>query len=232
MALGFRHQEDVGAAVGPSDTELQSVAPAQDAALGTGAEMSKVGRPQRSDDDRRRAVKNRDKRVIELRRQRYTFPQIAEIIEAEFGDDAAGMKTLHYRYTQQLRDIPKAEADQHRAEMVDQLDDLERKALTVMGKFHFSTNNNGVIMWEQPDGTLVPLSDDMPALESIRTLVAIQQRKSKLLGLDAPTQVQATIRPPTEADIALIPMIEQLEKMNAIEAAKIVNGEVERATDT
>lgn len=170
----------------------------------------------------------RTNRILELRRQRYIFRDIAEIVSKEEGRQPAySVQFIHGEYRKAIKDIPKAMADELRTEMVEQLEDLERKALVVMSSFHFTTNNNGVVMWENPDGKLVPLQDSAPALDAIRTLVAVQQRKSKLLGLDAPTQVQATIRPVTEQDVALAQVIEQLEEANRIEAAKIAGAATE-----
>ncbi len=42
-----------------------------------------------------------------------------------------------------------------------------------------------------PEGEETELTDDGPALDAIRTLLRIAERRSKLLGLDAPVKVEA-----------------------------------------
>jgi methylphosphotriester-DNA--protein-cysteine methyltransferase len=100
-------------------------------------------------------------RIVELRRQRATWPDIAK---------AMGMTSSNVRklYNRALAEIPAQHIDEHRAEELTLIDDA-------------TANLMGMALDEK-----VSHRSRIEAWNSIR---AWAERKAKLLGLDAPTQV-------------------------------------------
>jgi hypothetical protein len=139
-------------------------------------------------------------RIVELRRRRLTFREIAAAV-------GRSPSTVHEHYEAVLKEIPAASVAAHRAEMLDQLDEAERAVLGVLHGRHVVVSNGHVVSEIVGSHPLVdeqgepnpragepiygdPLVDDGPVLDAARTLVAIQARKAKLLGADAPSQVE------------------------------------------
>jgi hypothetical protein len=97
------------------------------------------------------------------------------------------------------------------------LGELEERARLVLGRHHITVNNGRVIA---VDGE--PLQDDGPVLAAIDRLIKIEdaRRKNnaeqrKLLGLDAPTKVEATVTETTQQDIELQEMVAEMRAKNA-----------------
>jgi hypothetical protein len=97
------------------------------------------------------------------------------------------------------------------------LGELEARAKQVLDRHHITVNNGRVIAI---DGE--PLQDDGPVLQAIDRLVRIEdaRRKNnaeqrKLLGLDAPTKVDATVTETTQQDIELQEMVAEMRAKNA-----------------
>ena len=142
-------------------------------------------------------------KVVELRRQRLTFDEIGERL-------GHSRQWVHELYHRALSQIPAPEVEQHRHEMLDQLDEAERAVLGVLHAKHVVVSNGHVvsqITGHHPDtaedgsphpsaGQPIygdPLVDDGPILDAARTLVTIQARKSRLLGADAPAKVETDL---------------------------------------
>ena len=121
-------------------------------------------------------------RIVELRRRRLTFAQIAaEVGRAE--------STVWDHYQAAMKDIPAAVVSVHRQEMLDQIDEAEHAVLAVLHTQHITVSQGRVV--RDDDGSTVV--DDGPILDAARTLVTLQARKAKLLGADAPTQVSQDV---------------------------------------
>lgn len=118
-------------------------------------------------------------RIVELRRKRLTFAEIAkEVGRAE--------STVWEHYQAAVRDIPAVVVEQHRQEMLDQLDEAERAVLAVLHTQHITVSQGRVV--RDDDGSTVV--DDGPILDAARTLVSLQARKAKLIGADAAEKVE------------------------------------------
>jgi hypothetical protein len=61
--------------------------------------------------------------------------------------------------------------------------------LEILDKQHVAISASGKVVYN--DGE--PVLDDSVALKAVDSLVKVQGRRAKLLGLDAPTRVQAMI---------------------------------------
>lgn len=111
--------------------------------------------------DRQPETAERTAQIIELRRQRVTWTEIAKAV----GVNNAMCRRL---YNRALAEIPAQNVDEHRAEELVLIDD--------------ATSNLMVIA---RDDKVSPRS----RIEAWSTIRAWAERKAKLLGLDAPTQV-------------------------------------------
>jgi DNA-binding CsgD family transcriptional regulator len=83
-------------------------------------------------------------------------------------------------------------AGELRALEVEKLEAMERAAWAVMHRKHYQIGSSGQVA-RHPE-TKEVLTDDDPILRSIATLLRIQERRSKLLGLDAPTRSSLEVK--------------------------------------
>lgn len=113
-------------------------------------------------------------RIIELRRKRWSFPEIAK----EMG---LSVTTVYNHYNAVCRAIPAPNLEEHRREMLEQLDEAERVVLRILHGRHPRISANGKIVMRG----LKPVEDPEIRLKAAKTLVDIQGRKARLLGADA-----------------------------------------------
>lgn len=106
------------------------------------------------------------------------------------------------------------------------LDRLENAALKVLERHHITVNNGRVIT---VDGE--PLLDDAPVLAAIDRLVKIEAERlrngealRRLLGLDMPVKVDATVHETTQQDLELQEMIRTAKAKVQLEEQRIVDG--------
>lgn len=123
---------------------------------------------------------HRDRRIMQLRREGCTFQAIGD--ELGFSRQYA-----HERYTELLREIAGHEVAEYRREQEERLDGLLRKAHEVLEREHITVSNGQVV---KHNG--LPVPDDGPTLAAIKTVLDIETRRAKLLGLDAPTKTEVT----------------------------------------
>ncbi|MEU7170327.1 hypothetical protein ABZ949_02400 [Micromonospora tulbaghiae] len=90
-------------------------------------------------------------------------------------------------------------AEVYREEELQRLDLLLAEAWRVMKRAHVTVSHGRVI---RDDDTDEPLLDDGPVLAAIDRVLKIQERRAKLLGLDAPTKVEAITIDALDAEIA------------------------------
>jgi hypothetical protein len=132
----------------------------------------------------RRATEEDQERRAEVMRQRrrgQTFEAIGEQL-------GITKQRAHQLYWDTLKDIPRQETDLHRAEQAERLDEMLRKAYEVLEKRHITVSNGKVIYLD--DG---PMEDDAPTLMAIKTILQIEERRAKLLGLDTPVKQQVEV---------------------------------------
>lgn len=129
-----------------------------------------------------KSAENR-KRIIELRRQRWSFDEIAEEI-------GLSRTTVWKHYQEYCRLLPAPELDQHRKEMLAQLDEAEKAVLQVLYGKNYKVSPSGKIIYFKGR----PVLDPETKLKAAATLVRIQERKSRLLGADAEQKVKSDVR--------------------------------------
>lgn len=119
----------------------------------------------------------RDAEACELRAKGWNYRRIA----AHFNID---VHTAHDAVQNGLRDIVQEPAAEVRRLELERLDELYTRALDILDTHHVTVSNGQIV---RLDGK--PLPDDGPALQAIDRLLKIQERRARLLGLDAPSRV-------------------------------------------
>lgn len=129
-------------------------------------------------------------RIVQLRSKRWTFGRIGD----ELGHSR---QWVHELYERALAEVPAADVHLHRVEMLDQLDEIEAVVLEVLHTKHVVVSNGHVvseIVGHDDEGSPIygePLVDHGPVLDAARTLVALQGRRAKLVGADAPIEMKS-----------------------------------------
>jgi hypothetical protein len=145
----------------------------------------------------------RDAQAAELRSRGLSYRQIA----AEMG--YRSVRSAQEAVTRALKEIVEDPANDVRVMELGRLDDLYATALEVLQREHVVVSTSGRIVYDiieyardgngnirlDDDGRPVAeevtrLRDDGPTLAAIKTLLQIQERRAKLLGLDAPVKAE------------------------------------------
>jgi hypothetical protein len=127
--------------------------------------------------DRKLAVRQREARALELRRDGRTHTEIAQILGVS--------RPMATRIINRGMDrIVKEPASQVRLIELERLDQLQVEALGVLRRRHMVVSGGKIICGDDDQ----PLLDDGPTLAAIRTLITIQERRARLLGLDEPAR--------------------------------------------
>jgi hypothetical protein len=139
----------------------------------------------------------RDARAVDLRRAGLTYRQIAAELDLS-------VSCAHDAVQRGLADSVVETNEEVRRLELDRLDHLARTALKVIAKPHLAVSQGRVV---KHPATGEPLADDGPALAAIDRLLKIQDRRARLLGLDAPTRTRVEV---IDDDIAQV-LVAQLE---------------------
>lgn len=135
----------------------------------------------------------RDAEAAELRAQAYTYQQIAD--QLGFADKGEA----HHAVQRALQAIVKEPAEKLRALELSRLDAMYEAAMRVLERRHV-TVFNGKIMYIGEE----PLIDDAPVLQAIDRLLKVQERRARLLGLDAPKQLDVALEQRIDLDAQLV----------------------------
>ncbi|MEU0157945.1 hypothetical protein ABZ154_03630 [Streptomyces sp. NPDC006261] len=139
----------------------------------------------------------RDAHAAELRAKGWTYRRIAAELGWKQGADA-------YNAVQRvLKETVREAGEDVRTLELERLDRLEAAANEVLEREHVTVSNGRVVSLNE-----MPLPDDGPVLAAIDRLLKIQERRAKLLGLDAPTKQNISISP--ERAAALEQLVEEL----------------------
>lgn len=137
------------------------------------------------------------KRILELRKTGLSIEAIAE----EMGFSAMYVRKL---YKQALNDIICDDVNEVRRLELAKLDDIQEVALQVMRAFHPLVNsgtvvrdavedeNGNPVLDENSNPVTTRLADTGPVLAAIDRLIRVSERRSKLIGADAPVKTAMT----------------------------------------
>lgn len=108
----------------------------------------------------------------------------------------------------------------------ERLDGLEEAAIKVLEREHITVNNGRIIVLNDE-----PLPDDGPVLAAIDRLVKIEDARlrnadalCRILGLNAPTRIEAQVTETTQQDIELQEMLRDAKARVQLEEQQIIDG--------
>lgn len=125
----------------------------------------------------------REAEAARLRSLGWTYQRIADELGWSNKGDA------HHAVQRVLRDTVQEAGDDLRALELTRLDALYVAANEVLARKHVTVSNGRIV--SGTDGG--PILDDAPVLQAIDRLLKIQERRSKLLGLDAPIKKDVSL---------------------------------------
>jgi hypothetical protein len=125
----------------------------------------------------------KDHEAAMLRSRSWTYKAIAE--HFELATHSAAVKMVQ----RAIADIPRQATEELVAIEVAKIDYAERKALEVLERRHVVVSQGGKIVYDGEE----QLQDDGPILQAIDRLVRLGERRARLLGLNAPTNVRLEV---------------------------------------
>jgi DNA-binding CsgD family transcriptional regulator len=141
------------------------------------------------------ATAQRDGQAARLRSRGYSYSQIAE--ELDYASPSGARDGVQRALAMAVIEP----AEELRAHMLAQLDEMQRVALGVLERDHYTVSAGRVMQIKGADGEPVPLVDDGPVLAALHTLLKIMERRSKLMGLDAPAKMEVVTFDAIEAEM-------------------------------
>jgi len=152
------------------------------------------------------ATRENDARALEFRRRGLSYEQIAAQMEWRSPSSA------HEAVQRALADTAREASEEVRQIEAARLDELTRTLMRVLATKHYVVSAASGVVARHPD-TGQPLLDDAPVIHAVAGLVRISERRSKLLGLDAPKQVE--VRSIDAIDARLIELADQMAAVDA-----------------
>lgn len=143
------------------------------------------------------------KRMFELRTgavdgNKWTIARVAD----EMGCSVFRVQKLLNKYTPKLLE---KDASHHRDIEIGKLDLLEEKLWAMVDEDYYTVSNGQVVYLETGD----PVPDIDPILKIIDRILKVAERRAKLLGLDKPVRVEATVTTLDSMDMELAQMLGQ-----------------------
>jgi hypothetical protein len=163
----------------------------------------------------------RRRQAVEMRLAGATLDQIVD--KLDYADRAAAHKDITRAMEQNVVELAQP-VEVLRETELQRLDVLWAEAWAVLKREHVTVSHGKIVYDERSvDGEPKPLLDDGPVLQAISTLLKIQERRAKFLGLDSPVKVEAiTI---DSIDAAIAKLAAELEADQAGEAAGVASAE-------
>lgn len=162
---------------------------------------------------RRIHVAQRRAKVLQMRAAGATYDQIL----AQFPDDYRTRQAVIQDVQRALMQTVGEPAAELRALESARLDMLWVRAMQVLSRTHLTVSNGKVMYTTDANGQQQPLQDDAPVLNAIRELRQISESRRKLLGLDAPAQIQVMSDESVDAEIRRL--TEELDRAAAHETS-------------
>lgn len=169
----------------------------------------------------------RDADAASRRAAGMSYRQIAEAMgyENESGAYKAVQRALAATVAEPAGELRQLEVTRLDAMLLDVMAARDR-VMAVLEREHYVVSEGRVVRKDGKDSD--PLEDDEFILKCIDRLYAandrllrIQDRRSKLLGLDAPVQAQVAVTELTQADIGLAELVAEAKAANAVALAEL-----------
>lgn len=143
------------------------------------------------------------KRMFELRTgaadgTKHTIAWVAD----EMGCSVFRVQKLLNKYTPKLLE---KDASHHRDIEINKLDLLEERLWEMLDEDYITVSNGQVVYMETGD----PVPDIDPIMKIVDRILKVSERRSKLLGLDKPVRVEATVTTMDTMDMELAKILGQ-----------------------
>lgn len=123
-----------------------------------------------------------DAKACKLRSRGYSYQQIAD----ELGEGTA--QSMYKRVQRSIKRVIQEPAEEVRTFELERLDRMWREVEQILEAEHIVIQHGKVVY----DDTGSPLPDHDPKMRAVASLLKIQERRAKLLGLDAATKTQVS----------------------------------------
>jgi len=151
--------------------------------------------------ERKIARTRQNARMWELRVEGYSIEQIADIFTMTPNQVKARLRKAAEAFqVEAAEDLIKME--------LDRLDMLLREAINILNSTHIAQSHGRVLL---DPSTNLPMTDHEPVMKAMDRVLKIMDRRSKYLGLDAPSKSEQSINvfQTTQADLELQEMIRE-----------------------
>lgn len=118
-----------------------------------------------------------DAEAAQMRAEGMTLAQIAKV-------QGRAISTVHARIERAIAAVPVEAVERLRALELERLDMMWQAAIEVLRRQHVTVSDGRIVKDDYDE----PILDDDPILRAMDRLLKIQDRRAKLLGLDAPTR--------------------------------------------
>ena len=164
---------------------------------------------------RRRSIEQieRDARAVALRRRGLHYHQIAT--ELGWKNQASAYQAVQRGLTDSISEAN----DEVRQIELGKLDEWQRHALRVLATPHYTVSQGVVVTFKNAEGEDVPVPDDDPVLRAIDRLLKISERRSRLLGLDAPARQRVEVITEDAVDAEIKRLASELKNLGALDHA-------------
>lgn len=142
----------------------------------------------------------READAARFRAEGWTYQRIAN--ELGYRDPSSARKAVQRALKASVRDANDTAVHLE----LNALDEMAREAWGVLQRTHVVVSQGRVV---EMDG--VPVPDDAPTLAAIDRLLKIQERRAKLLGLDAPTRSKVEVVTESVVDQAIAELEAQID---------------------
>ncbi len=129
----------------------------------------------------------RDAEALRLKSMGWTYPQVKDHLR--FGS-ASAVQLAVERAVAAIRDEP---ARVVRAQMLSRLDVATNSAMVALTAVYRAFHAGEPLTYTDDTGTTHPVFDYKPVLEAAMTVARLDERRAKLLGIDAPERTEVSI---------------------------------------
>ena len=157
------------------------------------------------------ATRENDARALELRRRGLEYGQIAAQM------DWRSPSSAYEAVQRALQDTAREASEEVRQIEAARLDELTRTLMRVLATKHYVVSAASGVVARNPE-TKQLLLDDGPVIQAVAGLLRISERRSKLLGLDAPVKSRVEVITEDVVDAELAALARQVAENDAAAA--------------